>query len=181
MFLIRSEFFLEDASGAPTCRLPPFIGSVLRSTRGVASVFKRGVIWYFVYAYIWSEFLSRFTEITFWLRIVIYDGVAVSLLLLFFGVWGLISHHPIVILLDGLSLFLIGSLNLGGDFLAVAALKRYGIYIDLFSSSGSKAAFIIGLMQLYWGFIRTRAYKTYTSTIYSMEQVSENDDSRGIK
>ena len=115
------------------------------------------VLWHILGSEARSKILIAFPDVKFWLWLVLYNGIALGVLLLFFGLVGLLFRNPVTVLLDGIALLLVGLTNIVGDFLAIPALHDYGIVIsastildDIWGSKASLAWKILGVLQVGW-------------------------------
>jgi hypothetical protein len=139
----------------------------------ISSAIKTLLLWGGINIIVWfilgladrTNVLARFPEIKFWLWLVLYGGLVIGVLLLFFGIIGLFIRRPIIVLLDGIGLLLVGVFNIGGDFLAIPALKDYGIVIstativDAIFKDRNLLWKLLGFLQLWWSL---RAFRNFS-------------------
>ena len=118
------------------------------------------ILWFILGTKDRATISSHFMEIKPWMSLVLYGGLTIGIVLLAFGVLGLLIRRPIVLLLDAWGLLAVGVWNVASDFLATRALGEYGINFTVDILSVENWAWkILGIFQLVWGY---RAFKTYS-------------------
>ena len=117
--------------------------------------------WYMSYAEIRNNLDSNFIEIKPLLWILLYGQLIIGSLLLFIGFFGLLFRKPIVLLLAGLSLLILGLWNITSDFLVISTLAQYNIIITLDDvlEDANILWYLLGAAQLYWGLSQIGDFK----------------------
>jgi hypothetical protein len=114
----------------------------------------------------WATMRRMLASMNIWLWILLYGGLIIGLMLLICGIIGLRKKHPIIILLEGWGLIIVGLWNILNPLLFLLGIRGSGYSIDfknIFEGFG-KFWIILGVMQLSWGFKSIDTYSKYCSS-----------------
>jgi len=113
-------------------------------------------LWGFINLFIWfifgaedrNYFLNRNITLNFDILLILYGGLFIACSMLLFALLGFITKLSSTILLDSISLFIVGVWNIAFQILELEVLPKYGI--PLSSTSFSSIPLMLGVLQISW-------------------------------